>query len=173
MAEAGVIHCGSYMSNHSAIYTKVWVEKLNFCTENFTNHRKATWNNASEVAKSSYKETLKSNLEKISVQGVYSAITFIVGTIATKLKNIRLICSNLLKLQPNFVFLQLMVLAKRNKVSFLAGKNLCPLMHQKISSGIMFGCPKVNPSGVMSLNVWKTVRKSINMRLDAWKGVMM
>ena len=74
--EAGVIHCSENMSNHSAIYAKFTVSKLNHKIEAVNEGSKIMWSNASEVAKANYKETLKFYLDNIQLKGCISCQNF-------------------------------------------------------------------------------------------------
>ena len=65
--EAGVVHSGENISNHSAIYTKIAVEDLNLYTEKLPSQIRINWNKASEAAKTSFKETVKKNLDEITL----------------------------------------------------------------------------------------------------------
>ena len=70
--EAGVIHCGENTSNHSAIYTKVSFDNLNLSTESAPSQIRVTWNKACESAKNNYKETVKTNLNRIRLPNCLS-----------------------------------------------------------------------------------------------------
>ena len=67
LISAGVIHDGSNVSNHSPIYAKFDVVKMDLQTQSYTNSSKINWGLASEEAKSRFKTTLTEKLEGIKL----------------------------------------------------------------------------------------------------------
>ena len=65
VSEAGVIHSGENLSNHSAIYSKVKVGSLDLTVETATPQQRSCWTKANEDAKANFKTTLASKLGEI------------------------------------------------------------------------------------------------------------
>ena len=68
VSEAGVLHCGSNPSNHSAIFAKVKVRDLDLELETSIPEKRSSWSKASEDAKSYFQELLVEKLDKISAK---------------------------------------------------------------------------------------------------------
>ena len=69
--EAGVIHSGENLSNHSPIYTKLNLSGIDNSVEGVKNARKVSWSKASEEAQQKFKEMLDTRLASVNVpQGI-------------------------------------------------------------------------------------------------------
>ena len=72
VSEAGVIHSGENMSNHSATYSKLKVGTLDLTVESVTPQQRSCWTKANEDAKANFKTTLASKLGEIHHLPVYA-----------------------------------------------------------------------------------------------------
>ena len=68
VSEAGVLHDGSNLSNHSPIYVKLNVGEFDMKLEAISSEARSSWSKANEDAKLHYKETLKEKLVLIDIQ---------------------------------------------------------------------------------------------------------
>jgi hypothetical protein len=65
MTQAGVIHSGENLSNHSAIYVKINVGQLDLKLEENTPQIRTCWAKANEEAKENFQSTLANKLNEI------------------------------------------------------------------------------------------------------------
>ena len=72
VGDAGVIHSGENMSNHSAIFIKIEIGTLGLELDNAVYVPRSSWSNATEDAKYAYKESLASRLNNLPL---YSCIS--------------------------------------------------------------------------------------------------
>ena len=63
--EAGVIHITTNLSNHSPIFCKIEVSKLDLCLEDIESHKKVSWNQATKLAKEEFKDRLSYKLNAL------------------------------------------------------------------------------------------------------------
>ena len=68
VSEAGVLHCGSNPSNHSAIFAKLKVGDLDLELETCIPEKRSCWSKANEDSKSYFQEILSTKLEQISAK---------------------------------------------------------------------------------------------------------
>ena len=67
VTEAGVIHCGQNMSNHSPIYCKLQVEALDHAQEVITPPLRSSWDKASDSARKDFKILLAEKLNTLQL----------------------------------------------------------------------------------------------------------
>ena len=70
--EAGVLHSGENMSNHSPIYMKVAMNKLELTTESLVTSSKVCWQKATESSKANYSKTLTEMLNSVALPSCIS-----------------------------------------------------------------------------------------------------
>ena len=67
VVEAGVIHSGMNQSNHSPIYTKIQVGKLNTGLEFIKSEKRVAWDKATDMAIRNYKTSLSEKLNTLAL----------------------------------------------------------------------------------------------------------
>ena len=60
VCETGIIHCNDNFSNHSPIYCKLEVDKLDLSYESIEKPQKVCWDKATKMSKEYYKVTFES-----------------------------------------------------------------------------------------------------------------